>query len=529
MDTSAVVNLAYQASRHLCKYADLKKSMVSFFNYVRKIIPIEYILLGETVSGSRGSENYFFVDCYGIHEINKYYYLTEKQKKIVRQSPFFKSKKSLFTIIENEQHELADMFLPLLASALPEYGHFPFIVYRVEDNEIKYGGINIGFKEGTELTDTILTFFNLLESSFSIYIHAYNQQQELNKIKENRLEQTAAKDDTGDTIIGCDSGLKYVINQIKRIAPLDVSVLLSGETGTGKEVIAKAIHNASQRAEKPFIAVNCGAITPDLIDSELFGHVKGAFTGAINEHIGFFEQADGGTLFLDEVAELPLSAQVRLLRVLQEKKLCKIGSNKEIHVDFRLITATHRPIKEMVKIGTFREDLFYRINVVSIFIPPLRERKEDIPLFIHYFLERAAKKYHISLPVVPEKEIEKLMAYYFPGNVRELYNMIMKEAALQQDGIISFETEESFFQAKSNNSLEYMLKEEQNTGLPINAELPNFDEYVKNYLQAMLQKCRGKISGRGGMTEKTGLPRGTLQAKLKKYNIPYGKKFLQKE
>lgn len=197
MDTSAVVNLAYQASRHLCKYADLKKSMVSFFNYVSKIIPIEYILLGETVSGSRGSEIYFFADSYGIHEINKYYYLTEKQKKIVRQSPFFKSKKSLFTIIENEQHELVDIFLPLLDSVLPEYGHFLFIVYRVEDNEIKYGGINIGFKEGTELTDTILTFFNLLESSFSIYIHAYNQQQELNKIKENRLEQTAAKDDTG--------------------------------------------------------------------------------------------------------------------------------------------------------------------------------------------------------------------------------------------------------------------------------------------------------------------------------------------
>lgn len=509
---SAIVNLAYQASRHLCKYADLKKSMLSFFNYVNKIIPIEYILLGETISNNKGCTIYFFIDEKGIHEINKYYLLTEKQKKVVKHSPFFLSDKSLFTIIENEHHELAKIFHPSLVLGLPKYGHFPIIVYRVEDNGIKYGGINIGFKEGTELTDTIVTFFNLLESSFSIYIHAYNQQQELNKIKENKIEQIEIKDNSENIIIGCSSGLKYIINQIKQIAPFDISVLLRGESGTGKEVIAREIYRYSTLFNKSFIAVNCGAITPDLIDSALFGHEKGAFTGAINTHIGFFEQAKEGTLFLDEVAELPLNAQVRLLRVLQEKKICRVGSNKEIPVNFRLITATHRPLEKMIKLGKFREDLYYRINAVSLTIPPLRERKEDIPLFIQYFWEQAMKKYKINLPVIPEEEIQKLMDYNFPGNVRELQNMIMKEALLSHNGTITFTIENNFFQV--NPAHQY-----HNT-----KDLPLFNEYVKNYLETMLKKCNGKLSGCGGMTEKTGLPRGTLQGKLDKYNIPYGKR-----
>ncbi len=233
-----------------------------------------------------------------------------------------------------------------------------------------------------------------------------------------------------DTIIGAQSGLRAVMERVELVARSDVPVLLLGETGTGKELIARTIHQRSRRADRPFVRVNCGAIPPELIDSQLFGHERGAFTGAVETHKGWFERADGGTLLLDEIGELPSAAQVRLLRILQDGWLERVGGHQPIHVDVRIVAATHRDLAAMVAQGRFREDLWYRIAVFPIFLPPLRDRREDIGPLARHFAQRAAIRFGLP-PVMPtEEDIALLQSYHWPGNVRELASVIDRAAIL---------------------------------------------------------------------------------------------------
>jgi formate hydrogenlyase transcriptional activator len=226
------------------------------------------------------------------------------------------------------------------------------------------------------------------------------------------------------------------MQQIDRAAPTDVSVLLVGETGTGKELFARTLHARSASAHRPLVRVNCGAIPSGLIESTLFGHEKGAFTGAVNRHIGLFEVADGGTLFLDEIGELPLDMQVKLLRVLQEGEFTRVGGHESLHVDVRIIAATNRPIEEMVASGTFRADLYYRLAVVPITIPPLRDRREDIPLLATAFLQKYARRFHKPVRQISRGALQKLEAYSFPGNVRELENLVERAVVLCDDTVL---------------------------------------------------------------------------------------------
>ena len=236
----------------------------------------------------------------------------------------------------------------------------------------------------------------------------------------------------GHPVIGRDGGLASVMERVAKVGPSEASVLILGETGSGKEVIARAIHEQSPRAKGPFIRVNCGALPPDLLDSELFGHVKGSFTGAIGTRRGWFERADRGTLFLDEIGELPLGAQVRLLRVLQDGLLRPVGSEEETRVDVRVVAATHRDLPLMVQEGQFREDLWYRLAVFPIIIPPLHERLEDLPALAEFFIARSAERLGVRTPPLDPAGLQLLTEYRWPGNVRELAAVLERAVILGQ-------------------------------------------------------------------------------------------------
>ncbi len=240
-----------------------------------------------------------------------------------------------------------------------------------------------------------------------------------------------------DAIISQSGAMESVLNTAGRVAKSKATVLIRGESGTGKELIARAIHYASDRANKPLVIVNCAALSPGLLESELFGHEKGAFTGAVNQRIGRFEQADGGTIFIDEVGDLPLQTQVKLLRVLQFGEFERVGSSQTIKVDVRVIAATNRNLEELIQKEQFREDLYYRLNVVTIHIPPLRERKEDIPVLIRHFIEKYAQINGKKITGISKEAQDQLIRYHFPGNVRELENIIERAVVLARDEIIT--------------------------------------------------------------------------------------------
>lgn len=319
----------------------------------------------------------------------------------------------------------------------------------------------------------------------------------------------------GGQLIGENSGLKNVLEMVRHVAPLNNTVLLLGETGTGKEVIANAIHFTSPRKNGPFIKVNCGAIPGSLIDSELFGHEKGAFTGAIDERRGRFERADGGTIFLDEIGELPLPAQVRLLRVLQNREIERVGGNKPIPVDIRIIAATHRNLESMVAENKFREDLWFRLNVFPVMIPPLRQRKGDIPLLARYFIRTKAMELGFAAtPNVAPGALERLVNYDWPGNVRELENLVEREVILHRGGPLMFDA-----LRPGENRKENMVQKEA-SGLPAPLKL---DEAIALHLSKVLHMTGGKIHGPGGAAELLGINPSTLRWRLDKLGIQHGR------
>jgi len=314
-------------------------------------------------------------------------------------------------------------------------------------------------------------------------------------------------------IIGGNSGLRYVMEMVRQVAPLNNSVLLSGETGTGKEVIANAIHAGSPRRDKPFIKVNCGAIPESLIDSELFGHEKGAFTGAVTEKRGRFERADGGTIFLDEIGELPLSAQVRLLRVLQEREIERVGGSRPIPLDIRVIAATHRNLQSMVDDNLFREDLWYRLNVFPIMIPPLRQRREDIPALTRHFVARKSSNMGVhEPPAIAPGALQRLVAYDWPGNVRELENLVERELILHRREQLLF---------NSVLPAEQKVIAADAAAVTMADSLLRLDEVAALHIGRVLKMTQGKINGPGGAAELLGLEPNTLRARMDKLGITY--------
>jgi formate hydrogenlyase transcriptional activator len=309
-----------------------------------------------------------------------------------------------------------------------------------------------------------------------------------------------------EEIVGSSEPLRVVLAQVTKVAPTDSTVLILGETGTGKELIARAIHNRSRRSKRAFIRVNCAAIPRDLIASELFGHEKGAFTGALQRRLGRFESADGGTIFLDEVGDLPAETQVALLRVLQEREIERLGGSHPIAVDVRVVAATHRDLDAAVREGVFRHDLFYRLNVVPIRVPPLRERVEDISLLVEYLIDRFGTQNGKSIRSINKRTLELFQAYSWPGNVRELQNVI-ERAVILSDGD-TFSVDEAWLTRVAPKSA-------ANT-VPLVASLVGRE---REMLEAALRETEGRIGGPNGAAAKLGLPRQTRESKIRKLGI----------
>ena len=407
---------------------------------------------------------------------------------------------------------------PTLNRAVKTFGtDWSAIVMYLSHKRVPLGLASLVTEGRVAFSEEQRELFSMLHDPFSLALSNHIKHREVIRLKniiedekKNLQEEMHFSRET--TIVGGTTGLKGVLESARVVAGRNSPVLLSGETGVGKEIIANFIHRQSSRKDGPMVKVNCGAIPDSLVDSELFGHEKGAFTGADTRKKGRFERAVGGTIFLDEVAELPLSAQVRMLRVLQHKIIERVGGAGSIPVDIRVIAATHRNLEELVASGKFREDLWFRLNVLPIHIPPLRSRRSDIPALVAHFIEKKVREMNLNVePELTADAMERLIAYDWPGNVRELENVIERELILKKSEAFTFQ---NLIPTRSKKTLlnNVMTKEDI---LPL-------DEVYTRHIKKVLKITNGKISGPGGAAEKLKIKPGTLRKRMDKLGIDYG-------
>ncbi|WP_028115943.1 sigma-54-dependent Fis family transcriptional regulator [Ferrimonas senticii] len=395
------------------------------------------------------------------------------------------------------------------------------LLMRLKSDDVHLGVVALYSHNEAAFNNRHAELLQQFKRPFSVVTAYYLQQHNLlvdnaSLISENRQLRRCIIDN--DEVIGARNGLKTVMEQVEAIAPLESTVLLTGDTGVGKEVIANAIHRRSSRANKPFIKVNCGAIPDSLIDSELFGYERGAFTGAEKRKQGYFEQANGGTIFLDELGELPLSAQVRLLRVLQNRTIVRVGGADSVELDIRVVAATHRDLGKMVKSGDFRQDLWYRLNVFPIDIPNLQQRRQDIPLLVHHFMEGLMPRLGFKqLPLISSQDMLRLQAHDWPGNVRELNNAVERAMIQSRGGQLNF----GFLNADGSNGI--AISEVEDT-IVIDAnftsdKLVPLDLMTAKYLEHAMRLTGGKIHGPGGVAEHLQVHPNTLRSRMKKLGL----------
>jgi transcriptional regulator with GAF, ATPase, and Fis domain len=375
----------------------------------------------------------------------------------------------------------------------------------------------LGLEGRNQYTEEHMQLFEMLHDPFVLALSNNIKHREVIRLK-NIIEsekndlQEELRSTRSQTIIGAGLGLKGVLENARLVAGQESPVLLTGETGTGKEVLADFIHRKSSRKDGPLIMVNCGAIPDSLVDSEMFGHEKGAFTGATSQKKGRFERANGGTIFLDEIGELPPQVQVRLLRVLQNKVIERVGGTDTIPVDIRIIAATHRNLEEMVAQGRFREDLWFRLNVFPLRIPPLRLRRSDIPALVDHFIEKKSRELNLhEKPSLSPGAMRRLISYDWPGNVRELGNVIERELILSKGKPLTFQ---------------HIIQQTAADNTPANGiaddGFPDLDEVNIRHIKKALALSHGKVEGPGGAAELLNVKPNTLRSRMKKLGIPYG-------
>jgi PAS domain S-box-containing protein len=347
-----------------------------------------------------------------------------------------------------------------------------------------------------------------LEKAFEEIKRLTDQLHDENVVLREQIDQAFMFEE----IVGTSSALQGVLSRLMKVAPTDSSVLVSGETGTGKELVARAIHKRSRRSQRAFVSVNCAALAPSLISSELFGHEKGAFTGAMQRRLGRFELANGGTIFLDEIGELPLDTQVALLRVLQEREFERVGGAQPVKVDVRVIAATNRDLEAAVANGTFRPDLYYRLNVFPIQVPPLRERQDDVLLLLEYFVHRFAKKMGKHFKKIDKRTVELFRSYPWPGNIRELQNVVERSVIVSSDGVFSVDAA-------------WLSTDSRRVGLPQTPAPVDADEDAsreRQIIEDALAGSRGRVSGPNGAAARLRVPPSTLEHRIKKLRIRKG-------
>jgi len=509
-----------EATLRICSSLNIETAMKRCFEYIGAFIPV----IGITLHTLDYDLNLMqLVASVGVNELEGYERvlpLPEKgRNKRAADLQAALLKNGVMIIIVNEPDQEVGLPEILERLRLKSDVSVMMMFLKLESNLI--GMLAVAADGLNQYNNEHARLLQLLHEPFGIAMAKALEHQEIIRLKDmladdNRYLFDELRSASGDEIIGSDFGLKAVMRMVQQVAPLDSPVLLQGETGTGKEVIANAIHYSSPRKDGPFIKVNCGAIPETLLDSELFGHEKGAFTGAISQKRGRFERADKGTIFLDEIAELPAQAQVRLLRVLQSKEIERVGGTTSIPVDVRIISATNRNLEEMITSGRFREDLWFRLNVFPIMIPPLRHRREDIPALMHHFMDRKSKELKLTgRPVLAPGALDRLMAYDWPGNVRELENLIERALIQSRGDMLSFETISAM--PVSGDHVGIRDSDRNRTVLSL-------DEINAQHIRQALEMAGGKINGPGGAAQTLRLHPNTLRSRMNKLGIPFGRR-----
>jgi transcriptional regulator with GAF, ATPase, and Fis domain len=504
----------HQGTIRICGSLDKDKMLESCFNFFKKFFPLEVIAISKHYFESESME---IIGQYSEKKIPK----LDKIVKLGKSATdFVKSNKKTVLLVKT----IFDDPVALIINTYMNFSEMSGLVLNLKvENEV-IGFVAIFCRKNEMFTEDHAKLYSVLHDPFAIAISNILRYRELVSLKdslkdENTYLHEELRKISGDEIIGSDSGLKDVMEMVRQVSHIDSKVLILGETGVGKEVIASAIHYSSSRKDKPFIKLNCGAIHENLIDSELFGHEKGAFTGAVSVKKGRFERADGGTLFLDEIGELPMNAQTRLLRVLQTGEFERVGGFESIKCDVRIIAATNRSLDELVKKGEFREDLLFRINVFPITIPPLRFRKDDIPELVEYFIDKKRKDLNISRrPKIAASAYSRLKNHDWPGNIRELENCVERELIRVIAGkgdILKFNDFTGTESVEKGGTDEILNSYDFNL---------TADDLFRIHVLKVLEKTGGRVQGQGGAAQLLGLNPSTLRNRLRKLDIPFGRK-----
>lgn len=504
-------NLFFQKiTLKICSSLEIEKTLFKSFNYFRQYIPADGLTFditepdGSLLSIARVTSK--GVDLCDIHvPLSPDGYKEAKKNKNIKDAMIFNAP---------DLNQISKDFAKRLKIREASY-----LVQALTLENGCQGGLAIYAFGQNRYTPNHAALLSLVREPLAIAMSNALKYRDVEKTsahikKENQGLYRELMELSGEMIIGTESGLKAVMHLVRHVSSVESPVMLLGETGVGKDVIANAIHMLSERSSGPIVKVNCGAIPENLIDSELFGHEKGAFTGAVSQKRGKFERAHGGTLFLDEVGELSLNAQVSLLRALQFKEIERVGGSRTVHVNVRIIAATHRNLKALIDSGKFREDLYFRLNVFPIQIPPLRKRKEDIPMLVRYFVEKKAKdlKLYFSPKLAPHA-MEQLMDYNWPGNIRELSNIIERSLILNRNTPLSFTHLES---ADLTIETDDAQKKKDDTD---GDEIVSLDEIISKHIQRALRKTGGRVEGPKGAAILLNLNPNTLRSKIKKLNI----------
>jgi transcriptional regulator with GAF, ATPase, and Fis domain len=511
-------NFFREATLQICSSLDVETFLYQSFIYLQNFFPVDSIVLthyypdkGEHIAIARASIE-------GGTLLN----LTIPMPPEIR--PFVARSDVQTLVIERaETHPTAR---PWISVGLLDKDSSLLILRLIVGTDI-VGAVTFLAQGSSRYSKEHAELLSLLREPFAIALSNSLRYKELLELKElltedNRFLRSELRQVTGEEIIGAEFGLKPVMDMVRQVASLQSPVLLIGETGTGKEVIAGAIHNLSPRKDGPFVKVNCGAIPETLMDSELFGHEKGAFTGALFRKHGRFERANKGTIFLDEVGELRPEVQVRLLRVLQQKEIERVGGTEPIKVDIRVIAATNRNLEDMIKNGHFREDLYFRLKVFPIAIPPLRERKGDMASLVQYFIQKKSREMGLKrTPTLASGALERMMAYTWPGNIRELENAVERALILSKGEPLSFndlqitQTIEISFPFQERPEL---LRDRQRE------DSLTLDEIVSGHIRRALEITGGRVGGKGGAAYLLRINPSTLRKKMKKLGIPFGRR-----
>jgi transcriptional regulator with GAF, ATPase, and Fis domain len=500
-----------QATLHICGNLKVEAALFSTLLFIRQQMPVSHMFLEHYDESLDAMRTIAIATRSGGKAVDLLTSLSGSARQQAEHKYRQKSEKVYLFKDPNEELLAQEMlsFHGVKAGSL--------MVMPLEVDGRILGTLAVASEGNSEFSRRHADLLALLKEPFAVAMSNALQYREVVQLKEmlsedNRYLHNEMRQLAGDEIVGANFGLRDVMEKVQHVAALESPVLLLGETGVGKDIIANTIHFLSLRKDAPFIKVNCGAIPEALVDSELFGHEKGAFTGAVAQKRGRFERAQTGTLLLDEIGELPLEAQVRLLRVLQDKEIERVGGHKSISLNIRIIAATNRNLEEMVKTGYFREDLWYRLNVFPIWIPPLRQRKADIPALVDYFLQEKSRELKLpDIPRVAPGQIELLINYDWPGNVRELQNLIERALILKPKGPLTFESihiqkqQQVFSEVQQPNHIEKL------------------DVIVGRHISFALSRSKGKIHGKGGAAELLGINPNTLRSRMRKLGIHYGR------